>query len=1132
MKLGISVARPNLVSLGTCLGKFSKSGKFKLYITSLDYLAQYAKYKVWIKPNGEMPFLYGNHILKAHLGRITEDTPEHQGVVVYSMNDVPLGFGVTSRSTVDTRKLDPTAIVVFHQALSGMSGSTSVTSCPLLSMTSNEKDLCQKWIDISDDHLESSTIDDTLGPITDDLWVVAAIADRIIDNSTLLTDLLAVALKRSEGTVERLRASFVLQDDCETSDFDGQSPSSLDDDMVSYFSENSSDARMCLLRSLLLDRKDRLDSFLEMSAASVETPVESDDPEWDDPWLDSVDTESERQSDPGAPPLPLSAFLTQTLIDSAHLLATRGSLGPLQVLFKRHGPALWPFRLSILACVPDHVPPSLYQDILPKLDTSRDVEHQSRAETWRQVDWTEHPRVQAALLTSGYATSQTQGPVDQVSRPMLSQELSAWYQRRAHSILTSTGMVDTALLMIQHATSQDIPGLDELGEELVLLSRLVYDAQSAAKDGPEEDWTLEQWKSMDSLAVVRAMLALSTPESLIADIRKFVLPYLFVLESRAERAGDSSSGISSQLLSNFILEAPLEMVARIFEESKPTLPPGQRLIADDETMARLALACLYGSDSLGEWHVMSQIFECLPAWNVSTSDEDEDEVETTIASLGSFVTPTTTRPKCTPSDLFLFFRPLPLLSLSRALDILDVHLESGEILSRWDAPAPLRWFLQSANDKSSQRARAVRMARQLSATHALRSRDDWEWLLEDMLKLSRTNDNGLRSAFGLLSQADILSIFLSGLLSTGQLQIAESLLRSKKSTLSLDDRAVEDICLTSSREFYDNASSGNYTFGEMKLAYDCLSIPSRSERVIREQEFIEATSRITSFNVESRPGVPLTPIEIRLTKDRLTLISRVLSSNSDAYKYKEVILELVDKLGFRGDVVARAKTLAMIADTALQAEDFAQAFETSEAMINTVSQLCLSPGVSEEQLRDAKEVCWVSCFQLGRQTEFSDVPKKLRLLGHALEFCPADRLPEILAAWRRLEKEDIAAQQHASDDKDTTRRRGRAAAASAQYGQVVPTLASRLQNIHLPTSPLVMADGAAIADTFNRVASKFPFAKSRPQAHADRPEGDDDGPDSSRGDGAGWPSLGREEVSAQASKALQKGIGWLIGADE
>lgn len=42
----ISIARPNLVSLGTCFGKFSKTGKFKLGITCLDWLAKYAKYKV------------------------------------------------------------------------------------------------------------------------------------------------------------------------------------------------------------------------------------------------------------------------------------------------------------------------------------------------------------------------------------------------------------------------------------------------------------------------------------------------------------------------------------------------------------------------------------------------------------------------------------------------------------------------------------------------------------------------------------------------------------------------------------------------------------------------------------------------------------------------------------------------------------------------------------------------------------------------------------------------------------------------------------------------------------------------------------------------------------------------------
>lgn len=88
--LATSIARGNLLSLGTCLGKFTKTGKFRLHITALDVIGPHARYKVWIKPNGEMPFLYGGNILKAHVGRWSEDCPEHQGVVVYSMNDTPL----------------------------------------------------------------------------------------------------------------------------------------------------------------------------------------------------------------------------------------------------------------------------------------------------------------------------------------------------------------------------------------------------------------------------------------------------------------------------------------------------------------------------------------------------------------------------------------------------------------------------------------------------------------------------------------------------------------------------------------------------------------------------------------------------------------------------------------------------------------------------------------------------------------------------------------------------------------------------------------------------------------------------------------------------------------------------------
>ena len=106
-------------------------------------------------------------------------------------------------------------------------------------------------------------------------------------------------------------------------------------------------------------------------------------------------------------------------------------------------------------------------------------------------------------------------------------------------------------------------------------------------------------------------------------------------------------------------------------------------------------------------------------------------------------------------------------------------------------------------------------------------------------------------------------------------------------------------------------------------------------------------------------------------------------------------------------------------------------------------------------------------------------------MGYALEFCPADPLPEILAAWRRLEK-DITARQHASDGMDLLPLIKVAAAPpllrNTEGSALRCTCAdTRTEYTFPPISPLVMADGADMVDTFNHVTSRFPFAKSRPQ---------------------------------------------------
>lgn len=60
--------------------------------------------------------MYGNHVSKTGLGRISENTEKYQGVVVYSMSDLPLGFGAAARSTAECKHAEPLSTVCFHQA--------------------------------------------------------------------------------------------------------------------------------------------------------------------------------------------------------------------------------------------------------------------------------------------------------------------------------------------------------------------------------------------------------------------------------------------------------------------------------------------------------------------------------------------------------------------------------------------------------------------------------------------------------------------------------------------------------------------------------------------------------------------------------------------------------------------------------------------------------------------------------------------------------------------------------------------------------------------------------------------------------------------------------------------------------
>jgi len=697
--------------------------------------------------------------------------------------------------------------------------------------------------DLTIDHIED------LKQARDDLWIAAACVDRILDSVILQRALLEAGLSRTAAAVERSKDVVAGHEIISEESYDA---------LVGHFCATTADAQLCHLRSILLQRLDRLSTFSEMqkeaplveedvedTGAGEESEVEVEiEDNWDDPWAEEPTNKPILAPAPTRPlqlPFSLRTFLVNDLLWLACQLASEEWFSSLRVLLDRHGSYLWPFRLTVLDSIPEHVHPSEYQQIALKFDFPSYKELGPSFNPWRtEVDFSESETFRRASrddrVKLSFPSTDTLPSSAEQQQPLDADALAIWYKNRANKIIASTGLVDNALDLIQCGASQGIPSLDELGEELSLLSRLVYD--TSHPDDTTEDWTLTRWYTLDPPAVVRAYLSRSAPDSLANDISRLVLPYLYVLEARLERAGLPDPDLPDRLLYDFILSSRLELVASVFDASKPTLPVAQRIVKREEDLVCLALSCLYGSGSLDEWSTMSRIFECLPAWDYPRNeDNEEDVVDTTIASLGTFVTPSTTRPHVSPAELICFFKPLHIASLSKALDILDVHLEAGEIFSRWSVPAPLRWFLQSYNDAKEQRAWANRMARRAGgAQDQLSSVADWEWLLEDMLKLTGKSETGVKNAFGYLNEDEIFRIFLGGLLSTGsescsfisnefsyplsEFDVARSILYSARSKLPLSSQVVEEIVIAASHELYDNASSGNYKIGDMKLAYD------------------------------------------------------------------------------------------------------------------------------------------------------------------------------------------------------------------------------------------------------------------------------------------------------------------------
>jgi hypothetical protein len=476
---------------------------------------------------------------------------------------------------------------------------------------------------------------------------------------------------------------------------------------------------------------------------------------------------------------------------------------------------------------------------------------------------------------------------------------------------------------------------------------------------------------------------------------------------------------------------------------------------------------------------------------------------------------------------------------------------------------------------------------------AIRAKLLWLWNWGSNLAQGDRHAAGL---FGHVQGKILETEILRGLLEGSHYPLAAHIyIQSGNSPLPLSD--VERVVLEAAMLHYDNASNGNRTRGGMKRAFDIVAafkphFPD-SRPFQRIQALLSATHAMSFYSLKLTHGVPFQPVNIRVSADPLSFISKLLSQNLNSYTNLDDLISigqnlvvampstLMDDLdktthldpaateNNRAD--AERRVIGMTVEAALQEDDFETAYSY---VVNRLTPRTPSPTPSpaastsskrfsfgsydskNEEDDGAQDVAWRAALQAGRhrspptastwgqssavaRPDLRRLEQRMELLSQALLLAPACHLEEVLAVWQECEaqltsllaKEDEAEEQF----NDAADRRLPGAFANDTITLQPRREVGRGAAEEAPMGLFDVARGAAAA--FSKTA--FPLrGNSRNAVSSTESRGSLDGRErvsmdlsdsGSTGGGADDRVRRRDMVANAVTGGLASGIGWVLG---
>lgn len=629
-----------------------------------------------------------------------------------------------------------------------------------------------------------------------------------------------------------------------------------------------------------------------------------------------------------------SKFRSLPINEAATALAESGKIGALNLLFKRHPYSVSPCMLEVLAAIPETVPIQTYGQLLPGCSPPQ-------VTALREEDWVECERMVNFIKTlPENHESRIQIRTEPIVKRLMgftwpsTDELSIWYKRRARDMDTLSGQLDNCLSLVDFACRKGVKELQQFHELISYLHQLIY----SAGDDHDMNFTmsLTTWEQLSDYEKFKLMLKGFNEENVIKRLRDRAVPFMqkklgiVALPHRDEVADEPVDSFLVKWMKEVAMENKIEVCLIVIEEGCKEFE-GSNFFRNEAEAVDGALQCLYLFTTTDKWSTMASILSKLPHLHGS-------EVE----------------------------------GLKKRLKLAEGHVEAGRLLTMYQVPKPIAFFLEAQSDSKSVKQILRLILSKFIRRQPGRTDNDWANMWRDFQSLQE-------KAFPFVELEYMLMEFCRGLLKAGKFSLARNYLKGSGS-LVLPTEKAENIIILAAREYFFSASS--LSCSEIWKAKECLNILPSSRNVMIEADIIDAlTVKLP------RLGVNILPMQFRQIKDPMEIIKLAITSQGGAYLNVDELIEIAKLLGLNSQDEISAVQEAIAREAAV-AGDLRLAFD-----------LCLV------MAKKGHGPVWDLCAALARgpALENMDISSRKQLLGFALSHCDKDSIGELLHAWKDLD---------------------------------------------------------------------------------------------------------------------------------